>query len=158
MELHDGETILFDGHPSWRATLLYFVWGIGGSLIVGAILWFAVSNFWGVIALLIGVALVVLVGMFVRAATKYTITNERLHIQLGILSRVIHETRLGRVQNVTVRQTPFERLLRVGRVEFDTASEDSSEFVFRGIASPNVVREAVDTAHRIGEHPASSGL
>ena len=28
MDLHPGEEIVFEGHPSWRATLLFYVWGV----------------------------------------------------------------------------------------------------------------------------------
>lgn len=151
MELHQGETILFEGHPSWRSTLLFFVKGFIGAAIVGAILWFAVSHGAG-IAVGVGLAVfTVLLSLLIRSATEYVITDERLHIRRGIISRTIQETRLGRVQNVTVSQSVWERMLQIGKAEFDTASQDQSDFVFAGIADPDDVRAAVEAAHRLAE-------
>ncbi len=151
MELHQGETILFEGHPSWRSALLFFVKGFLFAVAVGAVLWFAVSEAAGIGAGIAIAALTILVSILLRSATEYVITDERLHIRRGIVSRTIQETRLGRVQNVTVSQSVWERLLQIGKAEFDTASQDQSDFVFAGIADPDEVRAAVDAAHRLAE-------
>ncbi len=55
------------------------------------------------------------------------------------------------MQNVTVSQSVWERLLQIGKAEFDTASQDQSDFVFAGIANPDDVRAAVEAAHRLAE-------
>ncbi len=92
MELHQGETILFEGHPSWRSTLLFFVKGFVAAAIVGAVLWFAVSEGAGV-AVGVGLAaFTILLSLLIRSATEYVITDERLHIRRGIISRTIQET------------------------------------------------------------------
>ncbi len=63
MELHPGETIIYEGHPSWRAILDFYLKGLGIALAVGAILWFAVSSTAGVGAFVAIEALAVLVGL-----------------------------------------------------------------------------------------------
>lgn len=151
MELHAGETILFEGHPSWRAALLFFVKGFVGAAAVGLILGLAVSTWAGIIAGAVIVALTILASIVVRSATRYVVTDERLHIRRGLLSKTTHETRLSRVQDVTVTQSVGERLLGIGRADFDTASADSKDFVFAGIQQPDSVRAAVDRAHRLAE-------
>lgn len=151
MDLHAGETVLFEGHPSWRASLLFFAKGFLLSAAVGAVIWFAADHTLGVIVGLVLAAVTIGVSVIIRWATDYAITNERLHIRRGIVARNIQETRLGRVQNVTVNQTVWERLLRIGRAEFDTASDQENDFVFAGIADPDQVRAAVDEAHRLAE-------
>ncbi len=165
MDLHPGETILFQGHPSWRATLLFFAQGFLAAVAIGAVVWLIAGSWAGIIAGLVVAALVVVGGIVVRSATEYVITDERLHIRRGLLSRKVQETRLGRVQDVTVSQSVWERLLRIGRADFDTASADSSnDFVFAGIENPDRVRAAVDSAHRMaesrggGQPPAQAGL
>ena len=75
-------------------------------------------------------------------------TNERLHIRRGIVSKATQETRLARVQNVNTRQSALERLMRIGTVDFDTAGTDDSDFTFYGIANPSVVVQQVDRALR----------
>ena len=94
----------------------------------------------------IGAALVILIGFLRRIATVYTITNQRLRIKRGILSKRIQQTRIDRVQNVNTEQSLRERLLRVGTVDFDTAGSDDSEFRFVGISEPATVVAAVDRA------------
>lgn len=165
MDLHDGETILFQGHPSWRAALLFFGKGLLGAAAVGAIAWLIWGQWTGILAGLVIFGLVVVGGLVIRQSTEYVITDERLHIRRGLVSRKIQETRLARVQDVTVTQGVFDRLLKIGRADFDTAADGANDFVFAGIERPDQVRAAVDAAHRMAEQrgvgtpPASpSGL
>ncbi len=151
MELHDGETILFEGHPSWRSALLFFVKGFLGAVVVAAAVWFAYDHTIGIIVGVVIAALTIALSILLRSATEYVITDERLHIRRGIISRTIQETRLGRVQNVTISQSIWQRLLQIGTADFDTASEEQADFMFAGIADPDNVREAVDKAHRLAE-------
>jgi uncharacterized membrane protein YdbT with pleckstrin-like domain len=120
--------------------------------VIGVIALLVTSTGLGVGVLAAGVALVVLAGFIKRMATVYTITNQRLRIKRGILAKKIQQTRIDRVQNVNTDQSVFERLLRVGTVDFDTAGTDDSDFTFRGVSSPSRVVEAVDRAH----HAAAS--
>jgi len=91
--------------------------------------------------------LIVLVwGLIRRITTTYTITNRRLTIRSGLISREMHETRLERVQNVNSRQRLIERLLGVGTVDFDTAGGASYDFKFRGVADPGQIVRTVDRA------------
>lgn len=152
-KLAPGEQIVFEGHPSWRSILGFYVKGI---LIVGVLA--ALVVLWGetigdgaseatvAIVLFGGAAIVVLVGFLKRVATRYTITNRRLHIKHGIVSREVQETRLTRVQDVSYSQSVFQRLLQIGDVDFDTASDDPTDFVFAGVAQPERVVEEVHDA------------
>jgi uncharacterized membrane protein YdbT with pleckstrin-like domain len=148
MELHPGEQIVFEGRPVWRSTLSFYISGLLGAVIVGVILAIAVSTAVGVLAWLVLFALVVLVGFVRRISTSYTITNQRLRIQRGLLSKHVQQTRIERVQNVNTTQSFFERVLRVGTVDFDTAGTDDSDFVFVGVGDPSRVVQAVDRAQR----------
>ena len=85
-------------------------------------------------------------GFVKRVATSYTITNRRLHIKRGIVSRTIQETRLERVQNVNYQQSVLQRALQIGDVDFDTAAGDDYNFVFAGVANPGEVVHSVDEA------------
>ena len=151
-----GETILFEGHPSWRSILAFYLKGAGISAVLGAIGWFALSEGAGV-AIAVGVfAAVVLVGFLKRIATTYVISNQRLHIRRGIIARKTQETRLDRVQNVNTSQSVVERVLQVGTVNFDTAGTEDSDFAFVGVADPGDVVKAVDAAQR--EAAGAAGL
>ena len=94
-------------------------------------------------------ALVVIVGYVLRMSTRYVITNERLHIRHGVITRHIQQARLERVQDMSVKQRLFERMLMIGTVDFDTAGGDRDEdFAFRGVAHPEKVMQEVDQAIR----------
>jgi uncharacterized membrane protein YdbT with pleckstrin-like domain len=148
MDLHPGEEIVFEGHPSWRAVLVFYVAGIA-LVAVAAAIGALISGVGLAIPLgAVVLALVILVGLIKRKATRYVITSERLHIRHGILSKRTQETRVQRVQNVNTEQSFFERIMQVGTVDFDTAGTDDSEFKFVGVANPEEVVRAVDRAQR----------
>ncbi len=149
MDLHPGEEIVFEGHPSWRGVLSFYLKGLAIALAIGAILLFAVSTGIGILAFAIVMALVIVVGLIMRMATRYVISTERLNIRTGILAKRVQQTSINRVQNVNTEQTFIDRILRVGAVDFDTAGTDDSDFTFRGVANPARIVAAVDRAQRI---------
>lgn len=154
MDLHPGEEVVFEGHPSWRGVLSFYVKNIVADLAIAAVLWFVWSQAWAVVIFAVLVAGTILVGFVLRIATVYTITNERLRIRRGLLSKNVQQTDINRVQNVNTSQSPLERLLQVGRVDFDTAGTDDSSFTFEGIADPERIVAAVDEAKRHAPTPA----
>jgi uncharacterized membrane protein YdbT with pleckstrin-like domain len=147
LNLSPGEQVIFEGHPSWRAILGFYLKGILVAAIVGVIakLFDAGSGTVFLIVLVI-IGLTVLIGFVKRVATTYTITDRRLNIKRGIVSREIQETRLERVQNVNYRQSVYQRLMQIGDVDFDTAAGDDYNFIFAGVADPGDVVHRVDQA------------
>jgi uncharacterized membrane protein YdbT with pleckstrin-like domain len=152
IDLHPGEEIIFEGHPSWRSTLAFYIQGVLAVAVVGVIVGLIADWDIGAVVFVAGFVLVVLAGFIKRVATVYTITNQRLRIKRGIVARKIQQTRIDRVQNVNTDQGVLERFLRVGTVDFDTAGTDDSEFAFEGVSSPSRVVAAVDRA----QHAAAS--
>ncbi len=147
LHLSSGEQVIFEGHPSWRAILGFYLKGILIAAIIGAIAkLLGTSSATVFLIVLVLIALTVLIGFVKRVATTYTITNRRLNIKRGIVSREIQETRLERVQNVNYRQSVYQRLMQIGDVDFDTAATDDYNFVFAGVADPGDVVHAVDQA------------
>lgn len=147
-----GEQIIFQGHPSWRALLAFYLKGLLIGVVIAVIAkLIGEGTFTVFLIILIALGIAILVGFIKRMATTYTITNRRLNIKRGIFARDIQETRLERVQNVSYSQTVFQRVLQVGDVDFDTASSDSeNEFVFNGVADPQGVVTEVDRATSLG--------
>jgi uncharacterized membrane protein YdbT with pleckstrin-like domain len=148
-----GEEVFFHGHPSWRSMLAFHIKGLVAAIIAGAltgVITAAVSDhvqvLWVVVAVVVVFAAVLLTGLIRRVRTTYTITNRRLTIDVGLLARDLHQTRLERVQNVGSRQSLFERVLGVGTVDFDTAGEAGFDFSFRGVSRPHHIVRTVDRA------------
>jgi uncharacterized membrane protein YdbT with pleckstrin-like domain len=148
MELHPGETVVFEGHPSWRALLSFYLGGVVGAAVIAVVVALLASVLVGVLVAVAVLALVLLLGFVKRMATTYMVSSQRLYIRRGILSKHLQQTRIDRVQNVNADQRLRDRILRVGTVDFDTAGTDDSDFRFVGIASPGEVVAAVDRAQR----------
>jgi uncharacterized membrane protein YdbT with pleckstrin-like domain len=148
MDLHPGEQVVFEGHPSWRALLSFYLGGIAVALLIGAVVALAASVWVGVLVGAVLVGLLLVFGFVKRMSTTYMVSTQRLYIRRGLLSKRMQQTRIDRVQNVNTAQSVRERVLRVGTVDFDTAGSDDSEFRFVGIAEPDAVVRAIDEAQR----------
>ena len=153
MDPEPGEEIFFHGHPSWRSLALFYAKGLGAALLAGVIAGVVtriashhVQVGWVIAAVVVVFLVLVVIGQIRRIQTTYSITNQRLTIQTGILSRDVHQTRLERIQNVNSSQSLFERLLRIGTIEFDTAGETQFDFAFRGVGDPRGIVRTVDRA------------
>jgi uncharacterized membrane protein YdbT with pleckstrin-like domain len=166
VNLHPGEQVIFEGHPSWRAILGFYLKGLLIAVVLGVIAKLVASNWTAFVVIVVVLGLTVLIGFVKRVATTYTITNRRLNIKRGIFSREIQETRLERVQNVNYKQSVYQRVMQIGDVDFDTAATDDYNFVFYGVADPGEVVHRVDQAtgvnsagpHGLGEaQPPSAG-
>jgi uncharacterized membrane protein YdbT with pleckstrin-like domain len=146
LNLHPGEHVLFEGHPSWRAILGFYLKGALVAVVLGFIANLVDGGASAFVVILVVLALTLVIGFVKRVATTYTITDRRLNIKRGIVSREIQETRLERVQNVNYRQSVFQRIVQIGDVDFDTAATDDYNFIFAGVADPGDVVHSVDQA------------
>jgi uncharacterized membrane protein YdbT with pleckstrin-like domain len=162
LNLSAGEEIIFQGHPSWRAILGFYLKGLAIAIVLGVIAKLVGSTADVFIVVLVVIAATVLIGFIKRWATTYTITNRRLNIRRGVFSREVQETRLERVQNVNYNQSVYQRLMQIGDVDFDTAASGDYDFIFYGVADPAEVVHRVDQAtgadvagsHGLGEAQA----
>jgi uncharacterized membrane protein YdbT with pleckstrin-like domain len=150
VDLQSGEKVIYQGHPSWRAIVGFYLKGTlvaaGAAVLAGLI---ESSTGLALLTFAVIVGITILVGFIKRVATVYTITDRRLNIKRGIVARKVQETRLQRVQNVNFSQGVYERIMQIGDVDFDTAGTDDSNFVFAGVAQPEQVVEQVDRATHI---------
>jgi uncharacterized membrane protein YdbT with pleckstrin-like domain len=163
LNLAAGERVIFEGHPSWRAILGFYLKGILVAAAAGVVVDVA-TRIGGdlkeglvFVVVLVVIGLTVVIGFVKRVATTYTITDRRLNIKRGIVSREVQETRLERVQNVNYNQSLFQRIVHVGDVDFDTAGSGDYDFSFDGVANPENVVQRVDEAMRLRD-AGSHGL
>ena len=149
MDLRGDERALYEGRPSWRALMTFYVGGIGLAAAVVVVLGILIDEMGLAIAIAaVIVALTLLIGFVRRVGTKYLLTNQRLRISRGIIRKNVQETRLDRVQNVNYSQGVLDRMFGVGTVDFDTAGTDDAEFRFEWINDPERVVRSVDDATR----------
>jgi uncharacterized membrane protein YdbT with pleckstrin-like domain len=140
MELHPGENVIYEGHPSWRSIVSFYL--------VGVLLVVAGQGGIGAAAAAVILVVVLIVGWLKRITTRYLITNRRLQIRRGLIAKHVEETRTERVVDVTVHQGVLDRVLQIGAVDFDNASAQQGDlFRFAGVAQPERLVRAIDLVH-----------
>ncbi len=149
MDLHPGEEVIYSGHPSWRSIKAFYLGGIAIGLAVGVLWWLIISPLGAVLAFAVITGVTIGVGLLKRIFTIYVITTDRLSIQRGGLSKRVEQTRIDRVQNVSTSQSLFDRLFKVGTVDFDTAGDEGGSLRFDGVDDPPAVAAAIDEAQRL---------
>lgn len=119
-----GESVVWRGHPSQ--------WVNAGTFTL------AVLFCW----LLFPVVLAVIRYLQTRATT-YTLTDQRLRIEWGLLGRDIEEVELYRIKDSSLQRTFIDKLRRTGTVRLDTSDRTAPVIWLRCIRSPAEVRERV---------------
>jgi len=161
MELVEGENVLWEGRPCWRAQMSFFALWIPLALLpaIIALLVGVDSSRWVLISLVL-VLIVLAVSFIFRYSTLYVLTDQRLHVRRGILSRKEKTARFDRIQNVSIDQTLLDRVFRVGAVNFETAGTDErdSGFNFLGISEPQQLVRIVAQYSAPGPHSTGIGL
>jgi uncharacterized membrane protein YdbT with pleckstrin-like domain len=161
MELVEGESILWEGRPCWRAQMSFFALWIPLALLpaIIALIVGADATRWILLSIIL-VAGVILVSSLFRYSTLYVLTDQRLRVRRGILSRKEKTARFDRIQNVSIDQSLLDRLFRVGAVNFETAGTDErdSGFNFLGISEPQQLVRIVAQHSAPGAHSTGIGL
>ncbi|MCY7301566.1 MAG: PH domain-containing protein [Thermoleophilia bacterium] len=169
MEMMGNETMIWEGHPTWRAMLSFHVKWFAATLVLFGLLLLVraigVDLSYALIGaiLLVGLGVTIVVGWLQRFFTQYTITTKRLNIRSGILSKTESSTNVDRIQNITVKQSPVDRIMKVGSIDFDTAGDNAGDrFSFIGVNDPQDLRERImharDDEKASGRHDAQGGL
>lgn len=104
--------------------------------------------FWHILA---GVLLsIVLIGIFIllwvyldRARRRFTVTNRRVKMTYGILTRSTREIRINDVRSVNVRNYGILGMMGIGTVEFYSSGSGGVDVEFENIQGAHRVRELV---------------
>ena len=83
---------------------------------------------------------------FLSLVEKYVITNERVKIIKGMVSRDIENFELIRIQDIDVKQNLSERVLRIGDITIRGADASAEEIVLRTVRDPEGVYETMRRA------------
>jgi uncharacterized membrane protein YdbT with pleckstrin-like domain len=130
-----GEEIITHRHPHWKmmvvpVLVLLLVVGLGSFLaaLIGAQTW----GLWArIVVLVIALAVVVrftLVPLIRWRTTHFVITNRRVLVREGLITRRGMDIPMRRITGVQFRQSLFERLFGVGTLVMESASDDPLEF------------------------------
>jgi uncharacterized membrane protein YdbT with pleckstrin-like domain len=145
MQTIDGEDLIWAGRPVWKWSVTFIgKWGALAllPLVAGVFLhrWFGISIWWFLVATLVGVGVVIIIAWLARIGTYYTVTDRRLIVRHGILSRRERSASLERIQNVNTEQGVIARMLNFGDVQFDTAGSEhgDADLTLYGVADPRI--------------------
>lgn len=137
------ERVIFTLRPSFlfvgvRYVVAAVVWLVATALVAAAASYFGLPTWIGAIVVVAVGGLVFinpLLAHLDRQRHLYTLTNYKLEIQYGLLSTTVRNIPLSKVQDITVTASLFDRLLGLGNVVVDNASENAGQIVIRNVPS-----------------------
>jgi uncharacterized membrane protein YdbT with pleckstrin-like domain len=123
----------------------YLLAVIGAFLLVGIVSVFLATTVSIFASVILGMALLLIPLYFhLRAKlVRYTLTDTTIEIDRGLVSRTTQNIPLRRIQDVTVSATMMQRVLGLGNVIIDNASEDGGKVILDDIDSPKKYAELV---------------
>lgn len=132
------ETPLVTVAPTLKFVKAGYVAAVIGAILLVAFLSMFVNSIPAWTAVLLGLLLLLIPAYFHlrQMLVRYTITDTKIEIDSGLISRTTRNIPLTRIQDVTVSSTVGQRLLGFGSVVIDNASEDGGKIVLRNIDSP----------------------
>ena len=148
-ELLPGENLVLKAHPHWIVIVKSLVIPVVLLVIAGVVDIFVKSgtgipHFRTIVSLAaIAIAGLWLIVVWIRwQATSYTLTDQRINIEIGVFSRSSKTIPIDRIQDCTTKQTLFGRMLGYGRVEVDAAGAQGAE-VLDHLPNPGAFRDQV---------------
>ena len=163
--LAPDEEVYLDARPNWS----YMFWPAVFTVLVLAgciaviVLWSSAPTYTAWVLLGCGLAAFgyFLVRYLGWLTTSFVVTSQRIVYRTGVLRRTGREIPIGRVQDVTYRQTIVERVVRAGSLTVESAGRHGQD-PFPDISRPaevqslinRVVGQAAGLVAPVGEPPA----
>ena len=98
---------------------------------------------------LVGIGLIIFLIWWIRTkGTELTVTDERVSLRKGILSKFTNDVYLTDIRNVQIYQTFWQRVFGVGSVAISSAGNDGIEIEVKGIPAPEKIKTIIDTYRR----------
>lgn len=137
---------IFSITPTLKFVYVGYVLAVlGAFLLVGIVSLFLATTVSVAASVILGMALLLIPLYFhLRAKlVRYTLTDTTIEIDRGLISRTTQNIPLRRIQDVTVSATMTQRILGMGDVIVDNASEDGGKVILDDIDSPKKYAELV---------------
>jgi uncharacterized membrane protein YdbT with pleckstrin-like domain len=98
-----------------------------------------------------GAILIILIISFLLAlarlrSTIYTVTNQRVMIETGMVSKNLSEIDLRYIDDTQFHQGLTDRMLGIGNVTIISSDRSTPTYVLRGIRDPRALREMIRTS------------
>ena len=92
-----------------------------------------------------GIGLVVLFVWWLRClATSLVITDRRVTLRRGLLSKDTNDVLIADIRNVKVRQNLLQRIFGVGTVAVSTSGQSDMEIEVHGVRAPERIKAIID--------------
>jgi membrane protein YdbS with pleckstrin-like domain len=137
--LAGDEQVVFNVRPTLLFVKLgYALAALGGIALIALLAWQPWVSVPFYVSLPLALALLLLPAYkhVKRNTVRYTLTDSKIEIDQGLVSRTTRNIPLRNIQDVTVRATVFQRLLRFGDLVIDNASETGGTTVLHNIPDP----------------------
>lgn len=139
------ETDIWQGQTSWKSysdlLLAVLAWSV-----VAVVVGFTTPPWavWTVIVLT-AVAWLYVFGRIAHAvlSCRYRLTTQRLFIERGILSRVIDQTELIRVDDVRIHKKLLDRMMGLGSVQILTTDATDKDIRIVGVDNPDQLADHI---------------
>ena len=152
--LISGEQVVFRTHLHWKLFLPAVLLVLAGITLVAVAIYQGFDPYLAFLILIIPLAALVSAYLTWRCS-EFAVTDKRVLIKTGIVSRHTLETLLTKVENIGVEQTLWGRLLNYGTL-YVTGTGSTRE-TFAGIHAPLDFRKAIEAAAVAFEERRPSG-
>lgn len=90
-----------------------------------------------------------------RSRRKYTVTNKRVSVEFGIVSKSSTELRVQDIRSINLTTAGLSGLAGIGRVEFSSAASDDADVIFWNAPGAEKIRDLVRSLQTPAAAPLS---
>jgi uncharacterized membrane protein YdbT with pleckstrin-like domain len=138
----DDEREIFAISPTLMFVKIGYIAAALGALLLVAVL-FSFESLVGIkiswwISVLLGLSMLLIPAFyhFRQKLVRYTMTDAKIEIDQGLISRTTRNVPIRTIQDVTVSATVWQRMLGFGDLIIDNASDEAGKIVLKNIDSP----------------------
>jgi uncharacterized membrane protein YdbT with pleckstrin-like domain len=154
------EETLWQGNPSWLLLIGKLFAMVVTLIAIPVAAWFLATKTpdrpnsneimqwgWRITAVLILIQLIAFILALARLrSTIYTVTNQRVMIETGMMSKNLSEIDLRYIDDTQFRQGVTDRMLGIGYVTIISSDKATPSCVLRGVRDPRALREMIRTS------------
>ncbi len=129
ISMTEGETPFWFGQMSWAANWV----------------WLLCAVIFAITILGIPIAIIFIVIAWINVATsEYFVSNKRIFVKYGLISRVMNDIKMEWVTNTSLVQDFFGRILNFGNVLIATPGTATGTEMMRGVANPMMIKAIIE--------------
>ena len=146
----DAEEVYFDGSPRLAAELSsVLAWGLAGLVLLAAVganlvRFHRPFPAWGYAAVVLLALVFLAVPSLLRRTTRYRITNYRIDVTRGLLSRNVDTLELWHVEDLRLHQSLFDRISGIGTITVMSHDDTTPNLVLIGLPGPQQLFRALE--------------